>query len=147
MIIIKIYSQDMYVASEVSVKHSAKVAKVLDIAPTEVFFISSEGTLVAEGVEQISWFTYLEVSLFAKNRAKQAELSALLQEIFANYGVHIMIKYDYVATDDVVKIINPDFSVFNQMVVDVTPTNYYDFDDEEDEEHAHDDDDDEDDDF
>ncbi len=144
MIIIKIYSQDMYVASEVSVKHSAKVAKLLDITPTEVFFIGSEGTLVAEGVEQISWFTYLEVSLFARNRNKQDELSALLQEIFANYGVHIMIKYDYVAKDDVVKIINPEFSVFNQMVVDVTPTNYYDFDDED---HEHDDDDDEDDDF
>lgn len=141
MIIIKIYSQDLYVASEVSVQHAEKIATLLGVNKTDVFFIGSEGVLVAEGIEQISWFTYLEVSLAATHREHQAELSKLFHEIFANYGVHILIKFDYSPEDDVVKIINPDFSVFNEMIVDVTPSNYYDYDDEDDEDFDDDDED------
>lgn len=132
MIIIKIYSQDLFVASEVSVDHAEKIAKLLNISKSDVFFIGSEGVLVAEGIEQISWFTYLEVSLDEVYRDKQNELSTLFHEIFANYGVHILIKFDYIPKGSIVKILNPDFKVFNEMIVDVTPTSYYD-DDEDDE--------------
>lgn len=132
MIIIKIYSQDLYVASEVSVSSSEQLASLLNIAKTDVFFIGSEGVLVAEGVEQISWFTYLEVSLSEKHRPAQQALSELLESIFANYGVHILIKYDYINENNMTKILNPDFKVFNEMIVDVTPSTYYEDEDEDD---------------
>ena len=134
MIIIKIYSQDLFVASEVSVDHADKIGALLNISRNDVLFIGSEGVLVAEGIEQISWFTYLEVSLDEAYREHQNELSTLLHEIFANYGVHILIKYDYIHKTDVVKILNPDFKVFNEMIVDVTPSSYYEGDEDDDDE-------------
>lgn len=140
MIIIKIYSQDLYVASEVSVRYADKIAKLLGINKTDVFFVGSEGVLVAEGVEQISWFTYLEVSIDEAHHEHQGALSVLFNEIFANYGVHLMIKFDYVNDSRVVKMINPDYKVFNEMVVDVTPSNYYDYDEDDDADDFDDDD-------
>lgn len=134
MVIIKIYSQDMYVASEVSIHHAEAIAKLLKLKTTDIFFVGSEGTLVAEGVDQVSWFTYLEVSLPATLKKLQKELSDLLQSIFTNYGVHIMIKYDYYTDDNLVKNLNPEFKVFNETMVEVmTHENYYgdDNDDEE----------------
>ncbi len=133
MVVIKIYSQDMYVASEVSINHAAAVAKLLKVEVTDIFFVGSEGTLVAEGVDQVSWFTYLEVSLPKAKENKQQELSEFLHKIFSNYGVHIMIKYDYYEENHLVKILNPEFKVFNETMVEVlTHENYY-GDEEEDE--------------
>lgn len=122
----------MYVAAEVSTQHANEVAKVLGLATTDIFFVGSEGTLVAEGVDQVSWFTYLEVSLPKSLRKKQDQLNILFHDIFTNYGVHIMIKYDYFDDESLVKILNPDFKVFNETMVEViTNENYY-GDDEED---------------
>ena len=133
MVVIKIYSQDMYVASEVSINHALTVAKLLKVELTDIFFVGSEGTLVAEGVDQVSWFTYLEVSLPKSKESMQEALSELLQKIFSNYGVHIMIKYDYYPEKHLVKKLNPEFKVFNETMVEViTHENYY-GDEEEDE--------------
>ena len=133
MVIIKIYSQDMYVAAEVSMHHAQSIAKLLKVKDTDIFLVGSEGTLVAEGVDQVSWFTYLEVSLPEPLAIKQKELSDLLQEIFANHGVHIMIKYDYYRPSNLEKRLNPEFNVFNKTLVEVmTNENYYGAEDEED---------------
>lgn len=132
MIIIKIYSQDMYVASEVSMKYAKSIAQLLKIKDTELFFVGSEGTLVAEGVDQVSWFTYLEVGLPDSKKAMKEELNVLLHDIFTNYGVHLMIKYDFYRDENIVKMINPDFTVFNKTMVDVISNENYYLDDEED---------------
>ncbi|MDY0214263.1 MAG: hypothetical protein RBS24_01840 [Bacilli bacterium] len=133
MVIIKIYSQDMYVATEISIHHAKSIAALLKIKETDVFLVGSEGTLVAEGVDQVSWFTYLEVSLPEPLAIKQNELSTLLHDIFTNYGVHIMIKYDYYRPNNLVKILNPDFKVFNETMVEViTNENYYGDEDDDD---------------
>ena len=127
MVIIKIYSQDVYVAAEISVKHAAEIAKVLDLQKEDIFIIGSDGALIAEGVDQVSWFTYLEVTLPSELVHKQDALSKVLLEVFTNYGVHLMIKYDYVPKTNLVKILNPDFKVFNETMVEVfTHGNYYD---------------------
>ncbi|OQC11399.1 MAG: hypothetical protein BWX74_00204 [Tenericutes bacterium ADurb.Bin087] len=143
MVIIKIYSQDVYVAAEISVKYADEIAKSLGLTKEDVFIIGSDGALIAEGVDQVSWFTYLEVSLPANLKHKQDALSKVLLEVFSNYGVHLMIKYDYVQKENIVKILNPDFKVFNETMVEVySHGNYYedenedldeDWDDEEDE--------------
>lgn len=132
MIIIKIYSQDMYVASEVSMKYAKSIAQLLKIKDTELFFVGSEGTLVAEGVDQVSWFTYLEVGLPDSKKAMKEELNVLLHDIFTNYGVHLMIKYDFYRDENIVKMINPEFTVFNKTMVDVISNENYYLDDEED---------------
>lgn len=132
MIIIKIYSQDMYVASEVSMKYAKSIAQLLKIKETELFFVGSEGTLVAEGVDQVSWFTYLEVGLPDSKKAMKEELNVLLHDIFTNYGVHLMIKYDFYRDENIVKMINPEFTVFNKTMVDVISNENYYLDDEED---------------
>lgn len=133
MVVIKIYSQDMYVASEVSIHHATRLAKLLGVKDTDIFFVGSEGTLVAEGVDQVSWFTYLEVSLPEPLAIKQKELSDHLEEIFAQYGVHIMIKYDYYRPAHLEKRLNPDFKVFNETLVEVISNeNYYGDEDDDD---------------
>lgn len=132
MIIIKIYSQDMYVASEVSMKYAKSIAQLLKIKESELFFVGSEGTLVAEGVDQVSWFTYLEVGLPDSKKAMKEELNVLLHDIFTNYGVHLMIKYDFYRDENIVKMINPEFTVFNKTMVDVISNENYYLDDEED---------------
>lgn len=130
MVIIKIYSQDIYVAAEISVKYADAIAKTLGLTKEDVFLLGSDGALIAEGVDQVSWFTYLEVTIPANLKHKQDALSKTLLEIFNNYGIHLMIKYDYVTKDNIVKILNPDFKVFNETMVEVLPTgNYYDEDD------------------
>ena len=43
MVIIKIYSQDVYVAAEISVKHAAEIAEVLDLQKEDIFIIGSDG--------------------------------------------------------------------------------------------------------
>ncbi|MFA5660597.1 MAG: hypothetical protein WC968_04325 [Bacilli bacterium] len=131
MIIIKIYSQDMYVASEVSMKHAKSIASLLKVKDTELFFVGSEGTLIAEGVDQVSWFTYLEVSLPESKKPMKDELNVLLHDIFTNYGVHLMIKYDFYREENVVMMLNPDFKVFNQTMVDVISNDNYYLDDED----------------
>ena len=131
MVIIKIYSQDMYVASEISIHHSEALAKVLGIEPTDLFFVGSEGTLVAEGVDQVSWFTYLEISLPESLKSLQQSLSSYLYELFSKYGVHLMIKFDYFADNNLVKILNPDYKIFNQTLVEVKPTPYHDSEEED----------------
>ncbi len=133
MVIIKIYSQDMYVASEISIHHSEALAKVLGIEPTDLFFVGSEGTLVAEGVDQVSWFTYLEISMAESLRPLQQTLSNHLYQIFTNYGVHLMIKFEYFTDREVVKILNPDFKIFNQTLVEVEPTPYHSHDEDDNE--------------
>ena len=120
MVIIKIYSQDIYVAAEISVKYADAIAKTLGLTKEDVFLLGSDGALIAEGVDQVSWFTYLEVTIPANLKHKQDALSKTLLEIFNNYGVHLMIKYDYVTKDN----------IFNETMVEVLPTgNYYDEDD------------------
>lgn len=133
MVIIKIYSQDMYVATEVSIEHTEKIAKLLNIKENDVFFVGSEGTLVAEGVDQVNWFTYLEVSLPKSLESHRTELTTLFHEIFSNYGVHLMVKYEIYEVNNIVKIINPEFPVFNKTMVNVIPQeNYFDEDEDED---------------
>lgn len=122
----------MYVASEVSMKYAKSIAQLLKIKDTELFFVGSEGTLVAEGVDQVSWFTYLEVGLPDSKKAMKEELNVLLHGIFTNYGVHLMIKYDFYRDENIVKMINPEFTVFNKTMVDVISNENYYLDDEED---------------
>lgn len=121
----------MYVASEVSLKHAKSIASLLKVKDTELFFVGSEGTLVAEGVDQVSWFTYLEVSLPESKKPMKDELNVLLHDIFTNYGVHLMIKYDFYRDENVVMMLNPDFKVFNQTMVDVISNENYYLDDED----------------
>lgn len=122
----------MYVASEVSMKYAKSIAQLLKIKETELFFVGSEGTLVAEGIDQVSWFTYLEVGLPDSKKAMKEELNVLLHDIFTNYGVHLMIKYDFYRDENIVKMINPEFTVFNKTMVDVISNENYYLDDEED---------------
>ena len=70
MVIIKIYSQDIYVAAEISVKYADAIAKTLGLTKEDVFLLGSDGALIAEGVDQVSWFTYLEVTIPAKFKAQ-----------------------------------------------------------------------------
>lgn len=121
----------MYVASEISINHSQDIAKLLGLETTDIFFVGSEGTLVAEGVDQVSWFTYLEISMAESLRPLQQTLSNHLYQIFTNYGVHLMIKFEYFSDKEVVKILNPDFKIFNQTLVEVEPTPYHTHDDED----------------
>lgn len=147
MVIIKIYSQDVYVAAEISRKFATDIAKTLGIKKEEVFLIGGDSALIAEGVDQVSWFTYLEVTLTEDLVQKQDALSKTLLEICNNYGVHLMIKYDYVPNEALVRIINPEYKVFNETMVEVfAPGNYYegdeDWDDDWDDDDFDDDDDD-----
>lgn len=115
MVIIKIYSQDMYVAGLISHAHSEELASLLEVDVDDLYFVAGEGTLVYRGADQTGWYTYLEISIqhniLARNR--QA-LEKALHKIFSDYGVHLLIKYNFFDDDNVTRIIDPDYPLFTE---------------------------------
>ncbi len=123
MVVIKVYSQDVYAAAEASEAHTAALEKLLKLKPNTVFFIGGDSTLIAKGIEQANWFTYLEVELPVSLNEYRAELAKYLHEAFTNYGVHTRIKFINFSEEDIVTFINTDYKTFNDIIIEVD-TNY-----------------------
>lgn len=136
MVVIKVYSQDVYAAAEVSAKHTVALEKLLKLPVNTVFFIGGDASLIAKGVEQANWFTYLEVELPASLNSYRAELAEYLDRAFSDYGVHLRVKFSNYDVDDVLTFINPEYKVFNDIIIEVDPEydEHYHFDENDDEE-------------
>ncbi len=121
MVIIKVYSQDVYAAAEVSEEHTTALEKLLKVDANSLFFIGGDASLIARGIEQANWFTYLEVELPETLNVYRDELAAYLHDAFSNYGVHTKIKFINYREEDVVTFINPEYKVFNDIIIEVEP--------------------------
>lgn len=121
MLIIKVISQDLYVASEVSEKYAPVLEKELGLIPHSLMFIGGDSTLIVNGIEQISWFTYVEVDIPSDLDEKRDIITDILHEAFSQYGVHFMIKFNVYNRKDVVTLLNEEYPIFNESIVEVSP--------------------------
>ncbi|HZJ89420.1 MAG TPA: hypothetical protein VFD05_01880 [Bacilli bacterium] len=119
MVVIKVYSQDVYAAAEVSAKHTVALEKLLKLPVNSVFFIGGDASLIAKGVEQANWFTYLEVELPETLNIYRTELAEYLDRAFSDYGVHLRVKFINYDISSVVTMINPEYKVFNDIIIEV----------------------------
>lgn len=119
MVVIKVYSQDVYAAAEVSAKHTVALEKLLKLPVNSVFFIGGDASLIAKGVEQANWFTYLEVELPETLNIYRTELAEYLDRAFSDYGVHLRVKFINYDISSVVTMINSEYKVFNDIIIEV----------------------------
>ena len=119
MVIIKVYSQDVYAAAEVSELHTAALETMLELPANSVFFIGGDAALIAKGIEQANWFTYLEVELPTSLNSFRQELAEYLDRAFSDYGVHLRVKFINYDVNDVLTFINPDYKMFNDIIIEV----------------------------
>ena len=112
MVTINIYGLDQFVVGELSARVSKDIAKIYEMDPDDIHFISSNNMVFHEGNEQTSWRVFVEVNAPKKVEVLQEQMCALLDHYISEIAIHLEILFKYYSVDHYYKKLNPEYPLF-----------------------------------
>ncbi len=112
MVTINIYGLDQFVVGELSGRITKDLAKIYEMDPDEIHFISSNNMVFHEGNEQTSWRVFVEVNAPMKVEVLEEYVVKLLEHYICEVAIHVEIIFKYFSVDHYHKHINEDYPLF-----------------------------------
>ena len=112
MVTFNVYGLDQFVVGELSARISKDIAKIYEVDPDEVHFISSSNMVFHNGNEQTSWRVIIEVLAPKKVEVLQEQMCNLLEHYISEVAIHLEVVFRYYSVDHYHKKLNSDYPLF-----------------------------------
>ncbi len=112
MVVINVYGLDQFVVGELSARISKDIAKIYEMDPDEIHFVSSNNMVFHNGNEQTSWRVFVEVNAPKKVEVLQEQMSSILSHYISEVAIHVEILYKYYSVDHYYKHLNDEYPLF-----------------------------------
>lgn len=95
MIIISIYGLDQFVVGRLSRELSENLADLYETSEENFIFISNEGTVFHQGVEQTSWDTYVFIKASRKYDIIEDIVAHFFLDQLSTYSINVHVEFIY----------------------------------------------------
>lgn len=112
MITFNFYGLDQFVVGDLSARISRDIAKIYEVDPDEIHFISTNNMVFHNGDEQTSWRVFIQVTAPKKVEVLQDQICNLLTHYVSEVAIHLEVIFNYYSVDHYYKHINHDYPLF-----------------------------------
>lgn len=95
MIVIKVIGIDPELVKDISKRTCGNLADLFEVPAEDILFIGSEDMVLFNGVDQYGLHVLIEIDCPEECQKTSPNIVKYLQEVFADYSVHSLIKFRF----------------------------------------------------